>query len=486
MILFSSTNEGKSWEQQSVIPADQDSFKFYAPRDGTYWFTIDVVDHEGKHNPPDIYKAKPSQMIVIDTLPPSLRIVSAHRHGEEIVVNWEIQEDHPDLASLRMEYRQADSSGDSWNPVPLDPKLIGQAGFRAKGSGAVSVRMHFQDLAKNQATAEKDIPAAGDITTASLETSHTTGESVVPARSSSNADSLEIKNPAPADTGAHDGSSLAEPAPKSHQDGSAVVPPPLHQPAETGTGSGTSSHVVAASDSGTASGALGVEAPVRHGPLPPLQIVKNSQVTVEYTLKDVGPSGIGLVELWLTRDDGQTWTRYARDDETKSLTANGRFQRTVELPGEGIFGISLVVRSRAGLGKPPPKPGDAPQMRIEVDTTAPEAKLFNPVPHPRRRDVLILSWEARDPGHSNLSENPITLQWTERKGGAWQNIAANLANKGQYEWQLPSNLPDRVYLRLVVRDAAGNLGIAETSEPQLVDLSEPQGILLGVVNPANQ
>jgi hypothetical protein len=95
----------------------------------------------------------------------------------------------------------------------------------------------------------------------------------------------------------------------------------------------------------------------------------------------------------------------------------------------------------------------------------------------------VLTWTARD---DNLAPNPITLQWAERKGGTWHTVAANLPNSGRHVWTLPSNLPDRVYLRVIARDTAGNEGVAETPEPQLVDLSEPEGVILGVVGPAGQ
>src|SRR5439155_1242790 len=58
---------------------------------------------------------------------------------------------------------------------------------------------------------------------------------------------------------------------------------------------------------------------------------------------------------------------------------------TVTLPADGkIYGFHLVVKSRAGLGKSPPRPGDAPQVRIEVDTLQPEAELYAPQPEPTR------------------------------------------------------------------------------------------------------
>src|SRR5262249_54507256 len=96
---------------------------------------------------------------------------------------------------------------------------------------------------------------------------------------------------------------------------------------------------------------------------------------------------------------------------------------------------------------------------------------------PRRRDALLLTWNASD---RNLAPNPITLQWSERPDGPWHIIAADLTHSGRYTWQLPPNLPIRVYLRLLVHDTAGNTGVDDTPEPVLMDLHEPEGQLLGI------
>jgi len=60
-------------------------------------------------------------------------------------------------------------------------------------------------------------------------------------------------------------------------------------------------------------------------------------------------------------------------------------------------------------------------------------------------------------------------------------IAADLPNARRYSWPLPPNLPEKVYLRVRVRDKAGNEGVAVTNQPQTVDLNEPIGTLLTVV-----
>ena len=75
-------------------------------------------------------------------------------------------------------------------------------------------------------------------------------------------------------------------------------------------------------------------------------------------------SGVGKVEMYLSEDDGKTWKQYAEDERKKS-------PMTVKLPGQGVFGLRIVTTSGAGLTEGPPKAGDTPEMRVEVDTTSP-------------------------------------------------------------------------------------------------------------------
>jgi hypothetical protein len=223
------------------------------------------------------------------------------------------------------------------------------------------------------------------------------------------------------------------------------------------------------------------------GEMPRLQIVNSRQVTLEYEVNKFGPSGVGSVELYVTRDDGQKWERYGEGQnlnipiptDARGTGASVRRSLTVSLPGEGTYGFYLVVKSGAGLGKPAPKDGvTVPQMRVEVDETAPQANLYAPVPDPQQKDCLILSWTASD---RNLAEKPITLQWAERPGGPWETIGApEMPNVGKFTWKLTSQVPPRVYLRLVVRDTAGNMAEAVTPQSILVDLSEPEAQFIGL------
>jgi hypothetical protein len=210
-------------------------------------------------------------------------------------------------------------------------------------------------------------------------------------------------------------------------------------------------------------------------PSAPLEITNSTQVTLDYEVTRLGPSGVGKLALYLTSDEGRTWQHHHEDLHPRAGTPI-----TVNLPGEGVFGLRLVVTSGAGVARKPPQPGDAPQMRIEVDTTPPIVKLLPPQPDLNRRDALVLSWNASD---RNLAPNPIWLQYSEGPDGPWQTIAKELPNSGRYVWQLSPSQPFRVYLRALAFDSAGNWGADRTADPVLIDMNEPEGQLKRVIKP---
>jgi hypothetical protein len=483
--LFYSMDQGRTWQQIAVAAPDSASFPFHAPTDGTYWFSVCVVDRKGNREPRDINAAPPGQKVLIDTLKPVVRIASVERQADDVVVAWEIQEDHPDLATLKLEYRSPDSPSWMWTNGPVTPAVVGQTRIRAPGAGPLVVRVQIQDLAGNQAMAQAEVkgsqpapvspPAPGPApSTAAVSPPGLSPAPHVPT--------LPLNPPAtPGRSPTQDSAWERGPA------GQSPVVPAMEQRAwSKAHPAGAVPLGGAAMEGGTRLVAStetvpnpATPAPVPGGPRmprgapPAVQITNTPQVSLEYEVTKVGPSGVGLVELYATMDDGREWRLLAQDPDLKSPI-------TAELPGEGVYGFWLVVKSRVGMGRRAPQSGDLPQMRVEIDTTPPVAELYAPELAPQRRDALVISWKASD---RNLGPNPISIQWAERPDALWQNIGVDLANTGRYTWQLPQRVPDRVYLRLSVRDTAGNVSTAETPEPIIVDLNEPEGQLKGIVPP---
>ena len=114
-----------------------------------------VIDRKGRSDPEDIYKAKVGQKILIDTVKPVVKLTTAERTGEEIMVAWEIQEEHPDWPTLRLEYRVGDLPNGQWTPLMIKPGERGNYRFRPGLPGPVTVRLSLRDLAGNEGIEEK-------------------------------------------------------------------------------------------------------------------------------------------------------------------------------------------------------------------------------------------------------------------------------------------------------------------------------------------
>lgn len=504
LILFASSDQGVTWNETQVAPPDKDAFVFYAPADGVYWFNICVVDAQGRREPPDIYKSPPRQKVLIDTLQPNVRIVSAERQGDEIAVAWEIQEEHPDLATLKLEHRASDAASSLWTPVSISPAMSGQTRFRVTTLGSVLIRVQLADEAGNigdaqtevRAKAEAARPFASPVVPAALPSSATVP--LPPANGNSRAVTSGAPWTPPSPPATPASAPLNQPSVPPSQgspwESSAPVQPvalrrndppsPPERPWSSAPASTYPQTNASASDPGYRYGQSMANASYSHSPTAavsslrglgetnaPVEITNSTQVTLDYEVTRQGPSGIAKVELYLTGDDGRSWQHYYEDLSRKP-------PMVVNLPGEGVFGLRLVVTSGAGLARRPPQSGDLPQMRVEVDLTPPAVRLFPAQPDPTRRDALLLTWNASD---RNLAANPITLEYAERPDGPWQTIAKELTNTGRYQWLLPPNPPVRVYLRARAIDAAGNEGRDQTPEPILIDPNEPEGQIKGIV-----
>jgi hypothetical protein len=230
---------------------------------------------------------------------------------------------------------------------------------------------------------------------------------------------------------------------------------------------------------------------------PRAQVINYSRFDIGYDLEQRGPSGISRIDLWVTRDGGQTWRLWDRPDGK-----NGLVRVTLDVQQnaqqlEGAYGFKLVPVSGAGLSERAPVAGDTPDMRVILDVTPPQLTMYWPVSDPNNPDTLIIKWQATD---KNFGDDPITLEWSESAAGPWHPIAASdpvvqatavsapvvkrLANTGQYGWRVPPGTPPRVYLKATARDAAGNVTERVTQEPITVDLTKPRARISGIVQPS--
>jgi hypothetical protein len=186
------------------------------------------------------------------------------------------------------------------------------------------------------------------------------------------------------------------------------------------------------------------------------KMVGSRTFALEYELDEIGREGVSLVELWGTRDGGQTWRQYARDDDNHSPLI-------VTVDEEGMYGFRILVGGSRTAPPIPPAQGDSPELWVNVDLRRPVAELTAVEPgRGNMSDQLVLRWRAAD---DNLLSRPVSLYYRSRSTGPWSAVATNLENTGEYAWRVERHVPARFYLRLEVLDAARNLTAFETRDP---------------------
>lgn len=487
--LYVSEDAGATWRLAGRVEPTATVFPFRAAKDGQYWFVLHTVRRgEPVGAPPT---DRPGLRVVVDTTPPVLRLEAGQKSSGEIWTRWTIDEPNLDPQSFLLQYRTG--ADQPWQSVPLQPEMF--SGPRQGHAGQATwwplatfqrleIRGEVSDKAGNRAVAHAQVGgpvepsprlaggegsrsggwrAAGpgtDVRAASLPATAGGQESGATIGASPRAAAKKDSDHAvPGGSGKGPGLRALPTAMTlaGRTDTDRPKPPPpvaIHfgapgsQPART-SGSG---------NSGAKAGA--------GGSLPPgvrPQMLNSRRFELAYDVESVGPSGIGRVELWGTRDGGGSWTRFGEDEDRQSP-----FLVTVD--EEGIFGFRVVVTSGAGLGGEPPKSGDTPDIWIGVDLSKPACRIVSVGPSSVHPGQLAIRWEATDMA---LADRPVSLFYSSSADGPWTPIAVELENTGTYAWAAEGQVPTKVYLRLEVRDAAGNLGIFESREPVSLDPLRP-------------
>lgn len=203
----------------------------------------------------------------------------------------------------------------------------------------------------------------------------------------------------------------------------------------------------------------------------PRQLINNTHASMTYQVVRMGPSGVGKIEVWITSDRAHTWQRLYEDQDRQQPVK-------FDLPGEGIFGIKMIVSNGSGFGVPSPISGDAPDLWVEVDTKKPEVQFQEIKPVSScSTPTILMSWSASDP---NLASEPVDLLYATAREGPWLTIAKGLNREGSYRWSVPRGEVSQFFVRLVASDLAGNKGQCDTPEPLSLDLTVPKTRILKI------
>lgn len=192
-----------------------------------------------------------------------------------------------------------------------------------------------------------------------------------------------------------------------------------------------------------------VSSPSAAGDLP-TQVTRSRRFNLDYEITDAGDSGVARVELWMTQDGGRSWSAFMTDEDRQSPIL-------VELDAEGSFGFRLLIHNGVGASSRPPQPGDEPDLMVTVDATAPQGSLRDVTfGEGGQRGLLDVAWQISD---ANLDESSLRLSYADRPIGPWLPLGVpTIVGPSRGQWQIDFRLPPEIYLKLEVKDRAGNAG----------------------------
>jgi Bacterial Ig-like domain len=411
---------GGTWSLKEKASPSQPAFTFKAPHDGEYWFALVTVDFNDVATPSNLNHLNADEivMVVVDTEKPAFDLQVLKAAGAD-QLRCVISDANPDYKSVKITYQDADHKVRALEAVPGQPGV-----FRVPGPDLFqqTLQVTVADLAGNTTSRRLQLTEEGVVAP--------TAQAPTPVSPPS------LITPVGGVMPSHSGSELVQAVVHG-----AVMQGPEMAPHHDETPSGVVAH----------------------------QLINTTRASIEYRIEQVGPSGVGKVEVWLTADGGKTW-------QLRGDNAERRSPVQFELPGEGLYGVYLAITNGNGFGGRAPQPGEQPQCWIEVDMSAPVVQLrdIEPVTNGSTIDI---HWVAND---KNLGAEPINLYFATRKEGPWQPLAHGLKNDGLYRWTFPRDLGAQFYVRVEATDMAGNVAHVDSTAAVMLDLTEPRASVTGV------
>ena len=525
--LFLSTNAGETWQHvQSALPTAE-KFRYNATKDGEHWFSVRTLDRNRNLHPEG--KLTPGLKVLVDTSRPEVSLKLREADKETVRLSWMIADIDPDPKTLRIEYKTDDGA---WKRPNFEAGRTGSVDLVATDSESVTVRFGVRDRAGNVGVAEKGLRLSRsvakevmirpmrqmsqsvrqpDVQAVQYSASTVAGPSfapqvqhpvqLVPQPAINELPTIRELPPEPTaqyEPVQQQSAAVAAPAVQQTvpQAQPLVITPPVapQPPAAASQVVGPFSFPKSRS---VVTPTRTVSAPVAPGPPAPStlqqqpvfdgelyedtmapepdvdpalpRIVNQLQFRLDYSLEELGPSGVSSVDIYITEDGGQKWWRYGEDMDKKSPVI-------LRVPRDGKYGFIIGAKSGVGLGDPAPGSGDAPHAVVIVDRDPPKAR-FDKVAMNENGRTLDLDWKTAD---GNAHRQPVRLEYSAGPTGPWVPMDNWAADSGHLSWAVPRNVPSRIHVRMLVRDAAGNIGQIAYPQPVLVDVSRPRARITNV------
>jgi hypothetical protein len=493
VVMSVSKDLGLTWEAAGEVPPAAGTFTYQAGTDGEYWFRLRAIDRKGRARGGE----GPDMRIVVDAAGPRLAARVWKGADGEILCRYAAIDDSIRMDALKVEYRTTDAQG--WktiaaqgvlsreSPAHLVGEEIWWAGEKVE---ALTVRITVSDAAGNQTVRQFTMES----TDPNVDQTALARELGAPSLPTQSPEEMVVARPvtqaSPAGNGPHGGSawkaetaaawSAEQPRLPATHAGRSDEPPSVligrtADPAANATDPTSGRSLLASTAAVAPNQALN---PLPGSPQPleyrgkPLQLSRSRRFAWDYELPAERPNAPRLrVELWSTRDGGLSWQKAAVDDDDASPI-------NVVLPAAGLYGFRLEIVPDAPDTGTGPRPGDAAESWIGIDEDPPHVELLGAARVSETDPSgIVIRYTSRD---QLPAPKTARLLFSPNAEGPWATIVTGIDNQGEYRWQPDRVTPARVYLRIEVADAAGNIGAVTSPEPVTVSTSRVVGRLGGV------
>lgn len=493
VVMSVSKDLGGTWESAGEVAPSAGTFTYQAGADGEYWFRLRAVDRKGRARGGE----GPDMRVLVDAAGPRLAARVWKGADGEILCRYAAIDDSIRMDSLKLEYRTADAQG--WKPIAAEGVLSRESPAHLVGEeiwwagekvDSLSARITVSDSAGNQTVRQFTMePTDPNVDQAAL--AQELGAPSLPSQSVPQ-DAVaagSVTRASPTTDGARPaGGWTAETAAAWSAEQPRVPATQADRVGEqqsvlvsrTG-GSAMASDNPTAGRSLLASTSAGIPAQMpsqSSGSQPleyrgkPLQLSRSRRFAWDYEMPAERPNATRLrVELWSTRDGGLSWQKAAVDDDVLSPI-------NVVLPAAGLYGFRLEIMPDVPDSSAGPRPGDAAESWIGIDEDPPHVEFLGAA-RLSESDTsgIVIRYTSRD---QLPAPKMARLLFSPNAEGPWATITSAVENQGEYRWQPDRATPARVYLRIEVADAAGNVGAATSPEPVTVSTTRVVGRLGGV------
>jgi hypothetical protein len=456
--LYAKDHPNAPWTMRDKVGPTAKAFTFQVPRDGEYFFTMVTIDKQGRGYPNDLRNEPPGLVVVIDTQAPHIELTNLGKSPGGQFIQCDVRDANLDIARTRFYYQGGDRVFRALEPVAgrpdvycIPPQAVCTGIVRAVAEdlagNQVQRELHLHQMATVKAftpNAQKQVLTPGPVDVKTLTAKAPDKLPVGVSGAQEVMPNGTNKTPkAPADSARPD-----------HSDGPRLI-----------------EHTSDFSPMANLPQTKQQENPRR-------QFVNSTKVFLDYQVENVGQSGVGKVEVWITRDRAKSWQKISEETQCKSPIE-------IQFPGDGSFGVTLLASNGRGGSAAPPAAGDTPDWWIEVDTTKPSAQITKiHTATENGKSVVYIHWAVRD---KNVGEAPVDLFYSATPQGPWLPIAKGLKAEDQHRWVPPIEIGAQAHLRLIARDEAGNTAtVASQGAVLFDDPARPRAVIRGITTGASE